>query len=583
MSQNFNDESLSAEQENKKRPGCFRSGCLLLLLAGLFFLGGFYVLCLYTPPLHISEETTRITEPIRADGQIDFFKAYEKRVYPPELATDENGYRLFVQKFGDVASEIEITHSGNKSFYVNQKAEKLGLDPTKLPPVNFPVDPQDEVLKADQEKIKRIGKPWTLDDLPEMSDWIREAEQPLNETAEMLRKPVFRGPCQHSPEAESGRGPQDMIAMQLHDTQFYRSLARMFSARANYLIGQGDIDGAIEDNISLLHLARKPAQNGVLIEFLVGLALEGVALNIPIAGNPEHQPSKEQLQKLWTALDEIPPFMSLEQSYECERIVALATLQNITNGDNTSDYLESLGSGGGWTLWASRLCDPNILFRETNIAFDMLVGKLPKDDYHDNIAPPEMNPSLFLNLLTVPRRSKIGAKTFLSIMMPAMEIAAEAVRRNHCSVNLKRLQLALMMYKADQGAFPGEDWIEKIKPYLGAEPEQYFRCSSNKNPAEGSQYALVLYEKSPASLDSLLLVEVLNPLPFDRATIKPGDFLHKNGSIGSLHRGGLNFAKRDGSVGFLSTTAAAEERERLVGIEKSKEETPEETDENGPE
>lgn len=565
------------KQEDEKRQGCFRPGCLFLLFAGILFLGGFYIFCLYTPPLYISMETTRITEPIRADGQIDFFKAYEKRVYPPELATDENGYRLFVQTFGDVASEIEFTSSGSKSFYMKQKAEKLGLNPLTLPKANFPVEPQSKILKVDQKKIEVINKPWTLDDLPEMSDWIREAEQPLNETAEMLRKPVFRDPCLHSPEVESGRGQQHLIAMQLTDVLFYRSLARMFAARTNYRLGLGDVDGAIEDNISLLHLGRKPAQNGILVELLVGIAIEGVALNIPIAGNPEHQPNKEQLQKFWTALNELPPFMSLEQSYECERIIALATLQDALHG---ADF--GLLGSDGWMVWASRLCDPNILFRETNIAFDMLVGKLPKDDYYDYIAPVELNPSLFLNLLTVPRRSKVGARTFRSLMMPAMEAVAEAVRRNHCSLNLKRLQLALLMYKDDQGDFPGEDWIEKIKPYLGAEPERYFRCPSNKNTTEGSHYALVLYENIPEDSDSLLLVEVLNPLPFDKATIKPEHFLHKTGSIGSLHLGGMNVAKQNGSIGFLSETIAADKRERLVGIEKP-EPMPEEANENDPE
>ena len=68
----------------------------------------------------ISKETTRITAPLTADGYIDFLKALEEHSYPPELATDDNGFRVFVRLFGNVG---ETAHS---EFYRLQKYEKLG-------------------------------------------------------------------------------------------------------------------------------------------------------------------------------------------------------------------------------------------------------------------------------------------------------------------------------------------------------------------------------------------------------------------------------------------------------------------------
>ena len=81
--------------------GCLLYGCLTLLVLAL----PFWYICLYAPPLKISPETTRITGPLTADGQIDYFKALEERIYPPELATDENGFRDFVRLFGFVRSD----------------------------------------------------------------------------------------------------------------------------------------------------------------------------------------------------------------------------------------------------------------------------------------------------------------------------------------------------------------------------------------------------------------------------------------------------------------------------------------------
>lgn len=553
--------------ESKKPRGCFRPSCLLLFFCGLIFLAGFYLLCFYVPPLHISEETTRITGPLTPDGQIDFFKAIEELNYPPELATDDNGYRLFIQKFGDVASEVEFSRNPDKDFYTKQKAEKLGLDPATLPKPNFLVEPQSGILKSDHEKIGKIVKPWTLDDLPELADWIKEVEEPLNQTAEMLRKPVFKYPYLEINES------RNLYHLLLPDAQYSRAIARQFQARANYRIAAGDVDGAIEDNISLYHLARKTGQGGVLVEMLVSIAIEGVASAISIAGNPEHQPAKEQLQKLRTEIDELPSLASWKHCLENERLMSLSAIQSFflrdKVGDGVTDQLR----------WTAPFFDPNIFYRETNIAYDMLTGKLPKDGYEKFIERPDINFMTPLHLLTVPSRSKFGARIFRALYMPAHEAAEEAYRRNHCCTNLKRLQLALLMYKNEHGDFPDADWIEKIKPYLGDDPDRYFRCPSNQRTMPGSHYALVLYDQPPKKLDSFLLVELMEAQPYEDATVSVEQVLRGIGSnrnhrlVGSFHHGGANVAKRNGSVVFISETTADKELKRLVGIEVPEEET----------
>lgn len=548
--------------------GRWRRPIFWLLMAVIVF-GGGYVFCFYTPPLHVSKATTYITEPLLPDGRVDYFKAFEKKAYSPLMATDDNGYRLFVQRFGDVASETDMAGNPDKGFYIAQKARKLGLDPQMLPSVNFPVDPQGAILKVDYDKIKLISKPWTLDDLPELADWIREAETPLNELADMLRKPIFQAPYLESPQAAQGNGPQDLLTLLLPDVQFYRNLARIYQARANYRIASGNIGGAIDDQISVLNLARKFAlHDGVLIELLVGIAIEGVGLNLAIAENPDHQPTMEQLKRFQKAFDDLPEFTPLENCYETERFYALSTLQDVVHGIKNDDINDVL-------FWGARLSDPNILFRETNIAYDMLTGKLPRDNFYEYIAPPELNVKFFLDLLTVPSRSKITAKTFRALFMPALEAVEEATRRNRCSGNLKRLQIALLMYKAENGDWPGEDWVEKIKPYLRKDSEsdwrQYFRCPSNRHEGE-THYALILYDNHPKTLDTALLVELLHPVDFDKATITPEQFLRS--AAGSLHTGGFNVAYQDGLIVFTSNSISAKERQRIVGIE-----TPE-TDKN---
>ena len=113
------DSSLT---DNVTEPKKRRISCLylLLFLSILLIFPAFYLVCLYVPPLRISEATTRITEPLTSDGQIDFVRYLEETMYPPEWSTDDNGYRIFVRTFGYTA--------GTSNSCKEQLYKKLGLD-----------------------------------------------------------------------------------------------------------------------------------------------------------------------------------------------------------------------------------------------------------------------------------------------------------------------------------------------------------------------------------------------------------------------------------------------------------------------
>ena len=124
----------------RRKSGCFCSwmflGCLGLFALFLFAAPFLWIFCIYAPPLIISKETTRITGPLTADGQIEFFKALEERTYPPEFATDDNGYRIFVRQFGDLWDGKPSANNRSpekQEFYRLQKYEKLDLDPNFQP------------------------------------------------------------------------------------------------------------------------------------------------------------------------------------------------------------------------------------------------------------------------------------------------------------------------------------------------------------------------------------------------------------------------------------------------------------------
>jgi len=116
--------------------GCFR-GCLITVLVLALPVWWF---CFHTTPLRVSKETTYVLGPMTSDGKrIDYFRAMEERFYPPEMTTDDNGYRLIVRACGDMVKRERHQFSHKPGEYLPpeelasepyrlQVYEKLGLD-----------------------------------------------------------------------------------------------------------------------------------------------------------------------------------------------------------------------------------------------------------------------------------------------------------------------------------------------------------------------------------------------------------------------------------------------------------------------
>ncbi len=178
----------------RRRWGCstrlLKVGAVVLLLVLLFVYWNF----LRTPALRISRETTHITEPLTSDGEyVDYFLALEQLLYPPEMQTDDNGYRMVVGALG-IAEEGSSDRSAARR---TQVYEKLGLEPASQPTLNY-VEPYEflndygkrEGLQAEEigDLWQRLSQPWTLQDLPMLEPWLDQNSAALDLLGEAVRK-----------------------------------------------------------------------------------------------------------------------------------------------------------------------------------------------------------------------------------------------------------------------------------------------------------------------------------------------------------------------------------------------------------
>ena len=154
-----------ADHDGERKPR--KIGCITIMwvvaLVGAFVVwyNGFREV-----PLRISPETTYITEPLTADGKrVDYLAAYKQMVTPPNIATDDNGYRLVFQHLGGAGFFPPLSPEILRQYF-----EELGLDPNTQPDMKY----QDFYTFIDQVQKRQ---PEELEDIAQMIKDDRKREQ----------------------------------------------------------------------------------------------------------------------------------------------------------------------------------------------------------------------------------------------------------------------------------------------------------------------------------------------------------------------------------------------------------------------
>jgi hypothetical protein len=352
--------------------------------------------------------------------------------------------------------------------------------------------------------------------------------------------------------------------------QGFRKIGRIFQARATYRIANGNIDGAIEDKLTMHRLGRLAAQGGPLVQHLVGIAIEGMAYAIPIGANPEHPLTEQQIRHIIAGLDALPPRSPHTDAYEMERYMALSAVQAVARFQCRLSELNESTQPVFWEIFwdvVTRTSNFNTVYRRINDLYDMLPVSSAEEieSILQTIQKQPRKGNTLRQLMTSQGRAVIVSELFILLFCPGVGAFEEAICRMACSENMQRLALAISLYQCEHEKLPDENWVAQIEKYLGEKPEQYFSCPMNPSPNGETTYAMVQYgDGVPINPDTILLIELTAPVPFDKAIISVDEVLERK-RTGSLHVGGLNVAYRNGAVKFLSNDTDDDELRRLLG------------------
>jgi hypothetical protein len=470
-------------------------GTLVIFVYGLFQLFG------PSPPIVISKETTVIIAPLRADGLPDYQKYW--RDFGREGVTPENnGAVLFWRAVwpGELGQEhrqqmcdalgikpMPVEHESLQDPYGSVTRHQVAFWLTERYQQGASSVESDALLndvnqkaiqstQADEAIGAALSRPWTSEQLPPLADWIATSEKPLALLTEASERPKWWSP---SPSLlhENYEGA---ISMLLPGVQKLRGVGRAFCIRAMWHAGEGRPQEAWDDLKTSMRFARLCSQGSTLVEQLVGIAIDAMALRQTTTLLHHAEPDAEfarqvlaDLNALEKPCDVVRSFDQGERLFMGDTAIMLAT---------DSDYLKGvdLGIASESAFFNFKFpwfrLDWNIVLRNANAAYDQLLEAASKPSYQERrIALVEFegdlnakvdsvrNPGrIAMSFLNTRARSTLIGDTLIGLMMPALDAAIGAEDRAVVLLDLTRVAAALAVYRAENGGYP--DKLDQLVP-----------------------------------------------------------------------------------------------------------------------
>jgi type II secretory pathway pseudopilin PulG len=433
------------------------------------------------PKVTISKETTYITEPLRPDGYPDYI-AYLDQRQRHGVTPENNAAVPLVRALGP----REIAESVQAEFF-----KRLGIEPLpakgdyfvdwltyskQFSAKDWPAVParRGEGAREYFESLDSVAseRPWTREDFPPLAEWLAENEKHIDQFVAASKRSRMYTPLITGEEEDA-----TLVMVLLPVAQSSRQAARALVTRAMYRAGSGDMQAALEDLMACRRLARHTSQGFSLIESLVAIVMDHIALDAQVALLAGGKLTREHRDWLRQQVAKLPPRKSMADVLDQgERLMYLDSVCWISRTGmrklSTLSALSAVGDGSPPTLpdiAMDLVIDWDVPLKVGNEWYDRFVKvariedpkkrvdvlRKIKDDLKKAQADVTDKSSLF-GLLFSPRQvaSQKMAQVFVSLLLPALDAALRAEHRNQAKHALLELGLALADYRADNRRFP---------------------------------------------------------------------------------------------------------------------------------
>jgi hypothetical protein len=334
-----------------------------------------------------------------------------------------------------------------------------------------------------------IRAPWAAKDHPECAAWLKASEKPLAIFVEASKRTEYFSPLV---PPRTDLASSSLMGARLPAVQSCRVAGHALAARAMLRAGQRRHEEAWQDLLACHRLGRLIARGGTLIEFLVGVALDGIATQAELGFLESAGLDPRRIQSCLRDLRKLPPFPDVADKIMMgERYMFL---EHLTLLDRHGMKYLAAASGAPaqepnpLTEHLLDNVDWNPAMKIANGWYDRLVAALRLKDLasreqtlHDITADLK---ALKKKLVEGGGMAKLygGAKEakgkvmgdlLVTMLLPAagkVQTAADRAAQHYANLSLA---FALAWYKADKGSYP-QKLAELAPKYVNAIPLDIF-------------------------------------------------------------------------------------------------------------
>ena len=457
---------------------------------------------------------------------MDYLAAMNER-YSQGVTPENNAAVLLLQAIGpgEVSEQFRqrffemlgITPLPQKGPYLEPftdyfERKTAGAEPPRRPPGS---DVLDEAL---EERERITERPWSRKDSPIAAAWLEENQRQIDLIVEATTRPRYYFPL------ADGDDPGLMIAAALPPLQTVRQAAFALRIRAMSRIAAGKSDEASRDVAACHRLARLTAQAPTLVDGLVAIAIEGMAVQADATLAHEGTLTAGQARRFAAEFRNLPTMVNMADRLNWgERIFFLNCVLASSRRGPGELWPFEIGPGipkGKLDSFVERLAaamiDWNEPMRMGNQWYDRLVAALSKptrkerdaaraefDRDAKKVASDAKDLRVLLRNIAQAGslRGGLGRQmghVVVALLLPALSGAINADDRNTTNDSMVPVVFALAAYRADDGAYP-TDLAALVPKYLSAIPEDLFSGGPLRYKREGPGY--VLYSVGPNGKD----------------------------------------------------------------------------------
>jgi hypothetical protein len=459
--------------------------CLVLLLLALVVANFRLPPGTGTPLVRIAPETTWATSPLNADGDVDYMEFINQQY----AVTPENNAMVDLVRIIGPKPDGALVPA---AFF-----EKLGIDPPpEVGDYFFDFNPaykkeacpsvtiEGIVLNAQEQWDLSEQVPFESGQMPAVDQWFEKYKDQIAEIQEAVKKPAYYSPY-------IGNPPLSAILYYAHNS---RSIARALLRSSNLKLGRGNTSGAIDDAMATIRLGRHVGRQGMLVELLIGIALEGMGQGALGGIVVSDKCTADELKRIAEELDALPTppalnkrHLDFEHALSLEIVIYAGRYGPVpwANNDLFDQDVHKRKDASLLDAAMRASIDWGTVCIETNKAYakmERVMESGASSANQDLIAQFELElaamsqgvgnqPVTYVKdmLLSPGTRGKLVGERMVPMLAPALRQVLDAGLRTEAICVVKRVAVAVQRYKLEHGEYPHE-LLSLVPEFLDAVP-----------------------------------------------------------------------------------------------------------------